>query len=125
MKSMLIFCVFLVIGAVECARIRRQAVTEEPVTTTPKTQGMNVALGFMLDELDKESSLGGPVNPAGLQKASNLAMKITLLGGDVDATNQDKLTSLLADAANPSFSQYAGGASKPGDTKVDLSQFGA
>ncbi|GBM66691.1 hypothetical protein AVEN_249514-1 [Araneus ventricosus] len=121
MKSMLVFCVFLVIGAVECARIRRQAVPEAPGTTTPKKQGMNVALGFMLDELDKEKGLGGPVNPAGLQKASDVAM----LGGDVDASNKDKLTSLLDVAADPSFSQYAAGASKPGDTKVDVSKVGA
>ncbi|KAF8789006.1 hypothetical protein HNY73_006988 [Argiope bruennichi] len=123
---MLVLCVFLVIGAVQCARIRRQAVTEAPVAaTTAKTDGMNVALGFMVDELDKESALGGPVNPAGLKKATVLALKIQLLGGKVDEPTQDKLASLLADAADPSFSQYAGGASKPADTKVNLSQFGA
>ncbi|GFY62778.1 hypothetical protein TNIN_382031 [Trichonephila inaurata madagascariensis] len=93
MKSFLVFCVVLALGTVEkfngciwiCidsfemssniffgvqgARIRRQAATAAPVpSTTPKTAGMNVALGFMVDELDKETALGGPVNPAGLKK---------------------------------------------------------
>ncbi|XP_042907276.1 uncharacterized protein [Parasteatoda tepidariorum] len=67
--------------------------------TTPKTAGLNLALGFMVDELDKQQSLGGPVNPGGLQKACIVASKIKMLGGEVDKPTQDKLDSLVADYA--------------------------
>ncbi|GFW74918.1 uncharacterized protein TNCV_2677861 [Trichonephila clavipes] len=136
MKSFLVFCVVLALGSVQGARIRRQAATAAPVpSTTPKTAGMNVALGFMVDELDKETALGGPVNPAGLKKANIMAMKIQMLGGDVDAPTKEKLDSLNADflleaAAPPQYAGVPGAgspldaAAKPADTKVNFGMFG-
>ena len=103
------------------ARLRRQAEaapdadTDVAATTQdPTITRLNVALYFLLTELNKQKSLGGPANPGGIQKANALVTKISLLGGDVDDVNKDLLANVVA------YSKPAAA-----DPKVDLSQFGA
>ncbi|GIY02229.1 uncharacterized protein CEXT_328771 [Caerostris extrusa] len=125
MKTFVIVCIILVLGSVQCARIRRQAVAP---AADAAPGGMDLAVGAVQGELDKETALGGPVNPAGVQKAADLTSGIQSVGDDPDKTPQEKLTALtgdvVADAAKPDFSSFMAGAAKPADKSVNLSQFG-
>ncbi|KFM77908.1 hypothetical protein X975_02168, partial [Stegodyphus mimosarum] len=111
--------IFAVVGCGMSARLRRQAEPDADTDVAATTQDptitrLNVALYFLLTELNKQKSLGGPANPGGIQKANALVTKISLLGGDVDDVNKDLLDNVVA------YSEPA--AAGP---KVDLSQFGA
>ncbi|KAG8177779.1 hypothetical protein JTE90_012901 [Oedothorax gibbosus] len=114
MNAFLAICVLLAIGSAECGfgAFGGGAVGAPAPVADAKGVGLDAALSPMDDELSKESALGGPVNTAGLQKASDLTAGVAAMD-DVSAA-----ADLGAEASD--FTGFAASAKKPDSTGVDV-----